>query len=120
LLEKEHKEKELIALKNQQVQIELEHQGRELASSTMHIVQKSEMLLSIKEKLKKINNLSNDPKIKPEMSELIKTIEKDTLIRMAHSSIASDRNWALKQIALSEVALDDVTVERAWSGGKNV
>jgi hypothetical protein len=62
--------------------------------------------------------------IKFDIEELIEdiseAIEKDTLIRMAHSSIASDRNWALKQIALSEVALDDVTVERAWSEGKNV
>jgi hypothetical protein len=94
LLEKEHKEKELIALKNQQLQIELEHQGRELASSTMHIVQKSEMLLSIKEKLKKINNLSNDPKIKPEMSELIKTIEKDTLI---------DKDWEKFELYFNQV-----------------
>ena len=94
LLEKEHKEKELIALKNQQLQTELEHQGRELASSTMHIVQKSEMLLSIKEKLKKINALSNDPKIKPEMSELIKTIEKDTLI---------DKDWERFELYFNQV-----------------
>ena len=94
LLEKEHKEKELIALKNQQLQSELEHQGRELASSTMHIVQKSEMLLSIKEKLKKINTLSNDPKIKPEMSELIKTIEKDTLI---------DKDWGKFELYFNQV-----------------
>jgi FixJ family two-component response regulator len=72
----------------------LEHQGRELASSTMHIVQKSEMLLSIKEKLKKINTLSNDPKIKPEMSELIKTIEKDTLI---------DKDWGKFELYFNQV-----------------
>jgi hypothetical protein len=54
------------------------------------------------------------------IEDISEAIEKDTLIRMAHSSVASDRNWALKQIALTEVALDDVTVERAWSGGKNV
>ena len=42
-LEKEKQEKEQIELKNQQLQRELEHQGKELASSTMHIVQKSEL-----------------------------------------------------------------------------
>jgi ligand-binding sensor domain-containing protein/DNA-binding CsgD family transcriptional regulator len=83
-LEKEKQEKELIELKNQQLQKELEHQGKELASSTMHIVQKSEKLLSIKEKLKRISQISNDPKIKPEISELIKDIDKDTLI---------DKDW---------------------------
>jgi ligand-binding sensor domain-containing protein len=83
-LEKEKQEKELIELKNQQLLMEVEHQGKELASSTMHIVQKSEMLLSIKDKLKHISSISNDPKIKPEIAELIKNIEKDTLI---------DKDW---------------------------
>jgi hypothetical protein len=83
-LEKEHQEKELVELKNQQLQRELEHQAKELASSTMHIVQKSEKLLSIKDKLKRISQISNDPKIKPEISELIKDIDNDTLI---------DKDW---------------------------
>lgn len=84
LLQRELQEKELIELRNQQLQKELEHQGRELASSTMHIVQKSEMLLSIKDKLKRISQVSNDPKIKPEIAELIKNIDQDTLI---------DKDW---------------------------
>ncbi|MDZ4667986.1 MAG: two-component regulator propeller domain-containing protein [bacterium] len=83
-LEKEKQEMELVELKNQQLQKEVDHQGKELASSTMHLVQKSEMLLSIKDKLKHISSISNDPKIKPEISELIKNIEKDTLI---------DKDW---------------------------
>lgn len=83
-LEKDKQEKELIELKNQQLLLEVEHQGKELASSTMHIVQKSEKLLSIKEKLKHISQTTNDSKIKPEISELIKNIDKDTLI---------DKDW---------------------------
>jgi hypothetical protein len=83
-LEKDKQEKELIELKNQQLLLEVEHQGKELASSTMHIVQKSEKLLSIKEKLKHISQITNDSKIKPEISELIKNIDKDTLI---------DKDW---------------------------
>jgi DNA-binding CsgD family transcriptional regulator len=83
-LEKDKQEKELIELKNQQLLLEVEHQGKELASSTMHIVQKSEKLLSIKEKLKHISHITNDSKIKPEISELIKNIDKDTLI---------DKDW---------------------------
>lgn len=62
--------------------------------------------------------------IKVDIEELIEDIseavEKDTLIRMAHSSVASDRNWALKQIALTGLKLDGVTVETTWSGGSNV
>ncbi|MFZ4796321.1 MAG: two-component regulator propeller domain-containing protein [Bacteroidia bacterium] len=83
-LEKDKQEKELIELKNQQLLLEVEHQGKELASSTMHIVQKSEKLLSIKDKLKHIAQITNDPKIKPEISELIKNIDGDTLI---------DKDW---------------------------
>jgi len=83
-LEKNRQEKELIELKNQQLLLEVEHQGKELASSTMHIVQKSEKLLSIKDKLKHISQITNDPKIKPEISELIKNIDSDTLI---------DKDW---------------------------
>lgn len=94
LIEKELKEKELIALRNQQLQIELDHQGRELASSTMHIVQKSEMLLSIKDKLKRINNLCNDPKIKPEISALIKTIDNDTII---------DNDWKKFELYFNQI-----------------
>jgi ligand-binding sensor domain-containing protein len=93
-LEKEKQEKELIELKNQQLQRELEHQGKELASSTMHIVQKSEMLLTIKDKLKKIAQISNDPKIKPEITDLIKNIEKDTLI---------DKDWEKFEIYFNNI-----------------
>ena len=93
-LEKEKQEKELIELKNQQLQRELEHQGKELASSTMHIVQKSEMLLTIKDKLKRIAQISNDPKIKPEITELIKNIEKDTLI---------DKDWEKFEIYFNNI-----------------
>jgi hypothetical protein len=62
--------------------------------------------------------------IKFDIEELIEdiseAIEKDTLIRMAHSSVARDRDWALKQIALSSVQIDGVTVENTWKGTLNV
>ncbi len=92
--QKELQEKELMELKNQQLERELEHQARELASSTMHIVQKSEMLLSIKEKLKKIAQVSNDPKIKPELAELIKNIDKDALI---------DKEWEKFEVYFNSI-----------------
>jgi DNA-binding CsgD family transcriptional regulator len=60
----------------------------------MHIVQKSEMLLTIKDKLKRISQISNDPKIKPEITELIKNIEKDTLI---------DKDWEKFEIYFNNI-----------------
>lgn len=54
------------------------------------------------------------------IEDISEAVEKDTLIRMAHSSIAADRAWALKQIALTGIEIDGVTVERAWKGNLNV
>jgi hypothetical protein len=58
--------------------------------------------------------------IKHDIEDLIEDIseavEKDTLIRMAFSSVESDRHWAQKQIALTGIEIDGVTVERTWSG----
>lgn len=54
------------------------------------------------------------------IEDISEAVEKDTLIRMAHSSVASDRDWALKQIALTGVEIEGVIVERAWKGDLNV
>jgi len=54
------------------------------------------------------------------IEDISEAVEKDTLIRMAHSSIATDRAWALKQIALTGIQIEGVTVERAWRGELNV
>ncbi len=54
------------------------------------------------------------------IEDISEAVEKDTLIRMAHSSVASDRDWALKQIALTGIEIEGVTVERAWKGDLNV
>ena len=52
------------------------------------------MLLTIKDKLKRIAQISNDPKIKPEITELIKNIEKDTLI---------DKDWEKFEIYFNNI-----------------
>ena len=62
--------------------------------------------------------------IKVDIEELIENIseavEKDTLIRMAHSSVAADRDWALKQIALTGIEIEGVVIEQAWRGDLHV
>ena len=54
------------------------------------------------------------------IEDISEAVEKDTLIRMAHSSVASDRDWALKQIAISGIDVEGVTIEHAWKGDLNV
>ncbi len=48
------KEKEIIALKNQKLQYELRHKSQEIASSTMNLIRKNEILLEISQNLDKL------------------------------------------------------------------
>ena len=54
------------------------------------------------------NNISNL------MENITDAVEKDTLLRMAHSSVSQDREWALKQIAISGLDIEDVLIEKSW------
>lgn len=71
---------------------------------------------------RKGRNVKED--IKFNIDQLIENIseavEYDTLIRMAHSTIASDRDWALRKIALSGSDIDGVSIETTWKGSINV
>jgi hypothetical protein len=63
-------------------------------------------------------------KVKLELDSFIgdieSAVEKDTLIRMAFSSVTKDREWALKQIALNQLDISGVSVEYTWNSGSNV
>lgn len=63
-----------------------------------------------------------DIKIKLEdlIEDIAEAVEADTLVRMAHSSVSKDRDWALKQIALARVNIDGVIVEESWRGKLDV
>jgi DNA-binding CsgD family transcriptional regulator len=55
-LELDKSEKEIMALKNEKLQAQIEHKNTELASVAMHLVQKGELLTKIKEELTRIRN----------------------------------------------------------------
>ena len=55
-LELEKSEKEIIALKNERLQAQIQHKNSELASVAMHLVQKGELLTKIKDELTRIKN----------------------------------------------------------------
>ena len=50
-LELEKSEKEIVKLKNEKLEAEIEHKNKELASTAMHLVQKGELLGNIREEL---------------------------------------------------------------------
>ncbi|MEP7377881.1 MAG: triple tyrosine motif-containing protein [Chitinophagaceae bacterium] len=58
-LEIEKSEKEIITLKNKNLQAEIEHKNTELASVAMHLVQKGELLGNIKEELVRMKKTTN-------------------------------------------------------------
>jgi len=82
------KKKEIKDLKNQQLQYELRHKSQELASSTMNLIRKNEMLLEIMEHVSKATNEINnnqDPKaVLARLSKMEKNIKQN---------IESDNNW---------------------------
>jgi len=72
--ELEQSEKQLIQVKNEKLESEIEFKNAELAATAMNLVQKKELLLKIKDELNKINQLSNSGKNTLETSEIKKIL----------------------------------------------
>jgi DNA-binding CsgD family transcriptional regulator len=81
--EKEKSESEIIRLRNEKLKGEVSHKNAELASTTMHLVQKSEMLQNIK---KDLTDLSK------EGDEIIKKRVKQ-IQRLITDDVRLDKNW---------------------------
>ncbi len=64
-------------LQTEKMQADLNHQAKELASATMHLVQKGEMLTKIKENLTEVNKIVADPNAKKQIKSMIRSIEAD-------------------------------------------
>jgi hypothetical protein len=67
---------------------------------------------SVKEEIKR--------DIEEQIEDIAEALNRDTLLRMAHSSVNQDREWALKQIAMQGISFEDVTVETSWGSDFNV
>ncbi|MCA1761782.1 MAG: two-component regulator propeller domain-containing protein [Cryomorphaceae bacterium] len=79
----EKSEKEIFSLRNEKLQNEISHKNSELASATMHLVQKGEILMKIKADL---NNLEKD--VPEKLKQKVKQIE-----RVIESDVRLDKNW---------------------------
>ncbi|HEV7620877.1 MAG TPA: triple tyrosine motif-containing protein, partial [Flavisolibacter sp.] len=78
-LELEKSEKEIIALKNEKLQAEIEGKNSELASVAMHLVQKGELLLKIKEELIRIRKMDTEM-TSDEFKKLIRILKEEDKI----------------------------------------
>lgn len=74
---KEKSEAEIIRLRNEKLKADINHKTSELASATMHLVQKGEILSDLKNNLKKL--LPNiDQENQRKVNQLIKAIDEDS------------------------------------------
>lgn len=68
-------------LQNEKLEAEINHKTQELASATMHLVQKNEILNSIKERLEKLGQTpSSSADISKEIGHIIRMMEQDSRI----------------------------------------
>ncbi|MEP6950507.1 MAG: triple tyrosine motif-containing protein [Ginsengibacter sp.] len=76
-LELEKSEKEIVALKNEKLQVELQNKNTELASATMHLVQKGDLLSKIKEELTRLKKNSGGELAPDDFKKLIRALKEE-------------------------------------------
>jgi DNA-binding CsgD family transcriptional regulator len=79
--------------RNEELQEKLAANQRELASSTLYMVQKNELLTRLKAQIKELNNLNPDHK-KPELQQIESTLQK---------SMYLDADWAKFKLHFEQV-----------------
>ena len=86
--ETSEKKREIKELKNQQLQYELRHKSQELASSTMNLIRKNEMLLDIVENISKV---ATEIKTSTDHTSIIQRLSR--MERTIKQNIENDNNW---------------------------
>jgi ligand-binding sensor domain-containing protein/DNA-binding CsgD family transcriptional regulator len=75
-LELEKTEKEVVKLRNEKLESEIEFKNTELATTAMHLVQKEEFLLKVKDELQHLNNAGKE-KSDPELKKLLRILTEE-------------------------------------------
>ena len=76
-LELEKSENEIIKLKNEKLQSEIEHKNTELASVAMHLVQKGELLANVKEEMGRLKKATNGEKPPEDFKKIIRILDEE-------------------------------------------
>ncbi len=90
-------EKELIRLRNEKLNLEMIHKEKELANSTMLLIQKNEILHKLKNELVKIKNALNDDQLKNDLNTTLKRIGKE---------IDNEKQWQVFNTHVEQVHED--------------
>jgi DNA-binding CsgD family transcriptional regulator len=76
-LELEKSEKEVVKLRNEKLETEIEFKNTELASTAMHLVQKEEFLLKIKDELQHLNKTGKDKADPAELKKILRILSEE-------------------------------------------
>ncbi|MCX6268772.1 MAG: triple tyrosine motif-containing protein [Bacteroidetes bacterium] len=87
-------EKEIISLRNEKLNLEMIHKEKELANSTMLIIQKNEILQRLRNELTKIKNALADEHLKNNLHATIKRIGKE---------IDNEKQWQVFNMHVEQV-----------------
>jgi DNA-binding CsgD family transcriptional regulator len=79
-LELEKTEKELVKLRNDKLESEIQHKNTELASVAMHLVQKAELLGKIKDEMVRLKKQPDNEKGPAELNKIIRVINEEDKI----------------------------------------
>ncbi|HLZ88602.1 MAG TPA: triple tyrosine motif-containing protein, partial [Puia sp.] len=97
-LEMEKSEKEIVKLKNEKLEAEIEHKNTELASAAMHLVQKGELLGNIREELLRMKKGGN--------GEGVAADEFKKMLRILGEENRMDKDWEQFAIHFDKVHSD--------------
>ncbi len=87
-------EKEMIRLRNDKLRNDMVYKEKELANSTVHLIQKNDLLSDIKEQLKKIIKIHEKSELEKKVRSLIKKIDRD---------IDIENNWEVFETHFGQV-----------------
>ena len=76
-LELNKSESELVALRNEKLEAEINHKNSELASSAMHLVKKGELVSKMKTELGHVIKGISNPQAEAELKKMIRSISED-------------------------------------------
>ncbi|MFT3911761.1 MAG: triple tyrosine motif-containing protein [Ferruginibacter sp.] len=100
-LEMEKTEKEIVKLRNEKLEAEIQHKNTELASVAMHLVQKGELLGKVKEQMVRFKNNTGNEKDSDDFKKIIRVISEEDKI---------DKQWEQFAMHFDNVHSDFLSV----------
>jgi len=104
-LEMEKSEKEIVKLKNEKLEAEIEHKNTELASTAMHLVQKGELLGNIREELMRMKKgVNGDAAAAEELKKMLRILGEENKM---------DKDWEQFAVHFDKVHSDFLRITKA-------